>query len=225
MKRSVKQVRRVIALATFLSAVALGVAFADTLSEFQSAASQEGCASIPYTTLRSECNSTQAKVNQWCKGDMGEISCKSIGALSGIRSNIAGIQSKLKSLQTSRKDLERKLSSTSDATLKKSIQTEIGNIDKSIADLEGKIEALEAQAEKDRAVITKRIEVAQACVQHRKSVQALFQEAATKASAETDDEVEALAEQLVAQWEEERDSHLIAIRNYEGAVATCQGKL
>lgn len=204
---------------------AAGVALADTLSDFQKAVAEEGCASIPYTSLRGECNASQAKVNEYCKGGMGEISCKSIGALSGIRSSVAGIQSKLKSLEADRKDKEKKLAATTDASQKSTIQKEIAALDKSIADLEAKVDTLEAQADRDRAMIEQRLTVAQGCVQHRKTVQDIFQQASTKAAAETDDEVEALAEQLIAMWDEERAGHLKTISDYEGAVRICQDKL
>lgn len=206
-------------------AFAAGVALADTLSDFQKAVAEEGCASIPYTSLRSECNASQAKVNEYCKGGMGEISCSSIGALSGIRSNIAGIQSKLKALEGDRKALEKKLAGATDSSQKSAIQKEIATIDRSAADLEAKVGELETRADKDLAVIEQRLTVAQGCVQHRKTVQDIFQQASTKAAAETDDEVEALAEQLIAMWTEERPGHLKTISDYEGAVRICQDKL
>lgn len=221
----IRNVRDLGVLGLLVALCAAGVAVADTLSEFQKAVEEEGCTSIPYTSLRSECNASQAKVNEYCKGRMGEISCSSIGALSGIRSNIAGIQSKLKSLEGDRKALEKKLSATTDSNQKSAIQKEIAAIDKSAADLEAKVATLEAQADKDRAVIERRLAVAQGCVQHRKTVQDIFQQASTKAAAETDDEVEVLAEQLIAMWAEERPGHLKTIGDYEGAVRICQDKL
>lgn len=204
---------------------AADAALADTLSDFQKAVEEEGCTSIPYTSLRSECNASQTKVNEYCKGGMGEISCKSIGALSGIRSSVAGIQSKLKSLEADRKALEKTLAAATDSSQKSSLQKEIAATDKSISDLESKISTLEAQADKDRAVIEQRLGVAHGCVQHRKTVQDIFQQASTKAAAETDDEVEALADQLITMWEEERAGHLKTISDYEGAVRICQEKL
>lgn len=213
------------ALAAFLLLGFSARAHADTLGDFQDAAAQKGCASIPYTSVRSECGNAQDRVNQWCKGGMGEISCKSIGALSGVRTNIAGIRSKLGSLESSRKGLEKQLSSTSDAAQKKTIQTDIKEIDEDIYDLEGKIAALEGQIAKDTAVINQRIEIGQGCVQARKDVQTLFLEARTKASTETDDDVEVIATQLIAYWDKERDIHAIPIRDYEGAVKLCQDRL
>lgn len=201
------------------------MALADTLSDFQTAAAQKGCASIPYTSVRSECGHAQERVDQWCKGDMGEISCKSIGALSGIRNNIAGIQSKLKSLESTRKSLDKQLSATSDAAQKKTIQADIKETDEQIDDLEAKIAALEAQITKDTGLINQRIEIGQGCVQARKDVQSYFLEARTKASAETDDHVEAIATQLIAYWDRERDNHAVPIRNYEAAVKICQDRL
>ena len=68
---------KLIIIATFVLGV-FGV-FPDKLSDFKDAVraarNREGCTSIPYSDLRSNCDSQDRQVDDWCEGRKGPASC------------------------------------------------------------------------------------------------------------------------------------------------------
>lgn len=95
----------------------LGVALADKLSDFKSAASNDGCESIPYSDDRSTCTSQQSPVHEWCDGGRGVVSC--IGGESGTRQIKDAIDKAQRALETA-KDAKR----TADSNRSKSNLTD-----------------------------------------------------------------------------------------------------
>lgn len=212
---------RVLAISTLLIG---GVAVADTLSDYQYAVRQTGCASLPYSDLKSACVNRQRDVDDFCKG-RGRIGCDDLGSVPGLNKNIAGIESKLTELQRERKDQERALASTSDAAKKCTVETEIKEIDQQIADLQSKIATLREQAKVATDEIERRIEIVKSCVAAREDVQKIFDKASTQAAAETDADVIPLASQLRDDWTESGRTHDEAVTSYQAALFKCQQRL
>lgn len=200
-----------------------GAALADTLSDFQYAARQIGCASIPYSDLRSACVNSQRDVDDYCKS-RGKIGCDDLGSVPGLNKSIEGIESKIRSLQSTRKSKEREISSA-DAARKKALEADLEEIDEQIADLQAKIVTMQDQSGVASAEINRRIEVIKGCVQARVDVQDIFDKASTKAAAETDAGVVPLATQLRDAWAESGRTHAEAVSSYQAAQAKCQQRL
>ena len=201
------------------------MALAGTLSDFQAVATQKGCVSIPYASLKSECRTAQSRVEEYCKGSSVAISCNNISSVSDIRDNIERMQANLDTLEVSRKSLEKNLDSTSDAAQQMTLQTQIRALDTKIDDRKRQISIDETIAAEKTELILQRIESGKACVQARKDVQDVFREAIRKASAETDDDVKPIAEGLIVVWNNSLTDHERPIEEYETAVVNCQKKL
>lgn len=212
--------RVVVAVAGLLLAA---VAVADTLSDFQYAARQKGCASIPYSDLQSQCVNTQRKVDDWCKS-RGKIGCDDLGSVPGLNKSIEGIEARIKSLQGNKKTKERELTSA-DSAKKKTIEAELEDIDAEIANLTGRIATLRAQAEQATTEISRRIEIVKGCVQYRTDVQDIFDKVSAQAAAEKDADVIPVARQLIDYWQDEHDGHETAIRDYTTAQQKCEDRL
>src|SRR5438105_4996573 len=88
-------------------------AWADKLDDFKDAVAREGCDSIPYSDVRSNCRSQQDDVHPWCDGSKGPITCDP-GGTRDLRSKLEREQRELDALKDKRRDLEDKRSRAAD---------------------------------------------------------------------------------------------------------------
>ncbi len=199
------------AIALFATLLTLaGVSRADTLSDFQRAASQKGCASIPYDYLNSRCKDAQRKVTEYCKTD--KIGCKGLD-IDPLKKAIDGMKRKIDSLKRERDQFKR------DGN-----RDEADRVDDEIDDIEKRIDDHKRQIDQNKREIDKRVDRGQRCVDARKRVEGAFKDAKSRAKGESNDEVRPLARQLLKQWEAGERGHADAIRSYNRAIDKCKDK-
>jgi hypothetical protein len=100
-------------LTIFAAIIMADVAMAQSASDFQAAAGKEGCAAIPYSNLRDDCEDEQDEVDDWCKSSDRKWSCDKLDP-EGLEKQIASVKRKLDDLKREKGSLESKKSGAKD---------------------------------------------------------------------------------------------------------------
>ena len=213
--------RRVVALGLLLLR---GVAAAENLSDFQKAEDAmengEGCASIPYNSLRSTCESQQRELHPWCDGERGPITCER-GVTASLNTKLVQTIKEVDALEREMSTLQRELSSAA-ADKKAAIQ-------KSLDQKKKELDAAKAtQGSQERELAAHRAEAASAvatlekCIDNRRAVMNVFAAAKDKVTGEQDEEIVPIARELRDAYEASKRGHEIAITGKENALAVCK---
>jgi hypothetical protein len=197
-------------------------AVSQSLNDFQNAVSEansdNGCESIPYSSMKDRCRGKRDGVKDYCK--MDKIGCDELDP-SGIQRKVGEMSDKIVQLKRDRDDLQGKLSSATDQD-KNDIQTKINDLNKQIQDLQGKIEEFNTKRNNEKSIITDRVENGKKCLEFRTDVQKIFIEAKEQAEKETDPAIKPLAEKLIQYWTSKEDGHQKAIDNTNTAINKCK---
>jgi len=226
---------------TFRSLCAAALLFpltarAASLTEFQQAANNKGCASIPYSDLQQKCVNKQPEVDRFCK--QSAYSCDEFDP-TGLKRNIEGLKGKNESLNEKRSELSKlrdqlkdKLSSASSDSDKRDLESKIsqaGHEDDSAKDEiyenNKKIDDWQRKLESERTQINDRIYNGKNCISARVDMQKIFGEAYSNADHETDPGVVVEAKKLLPYWTDEQKRHNEALGNAQTAVEKCSRML
>jgi seryl-tRNA synthetase len=198
-----------------------GVAIAASLDDFKEAVEQKGCTSIPYEDIRDSCKSNSEKVQEYCKGGRGPMTCDDLDP-AGLTKQIENVKQKLEDLKQKKSDLEDKKSHSSDENEQKDLEAQIEAIADQIEKLESKLDEWKDKLEKEQDQINDRIDVGEQCLSYRKAVRDNFVDAKSKAKDESDPDIKPLAEKLVDKWEKGEEGHAKAIELANRAIEKCK---
>lgn len=219
-----------------LLSTAAATAAADNLAAFKAAEREVGCRSIPYSSLRSNCQSRQDVVNGSCKA--GDRSCSGLGTKT-LRENIESIAKKLESLARDRDkikeeigNLKSKLGNAKDDSEKRDIESRIREAENKVAESEKLTAELLARTDdmkKDIAAreskMRDRIPLGETCVQGRADVMRIFEDAISRAGSESDSDIKAIAQPLMKLWRTSVDDHKAPLEQAKDVVEVCRRAL
>lgn len=199
-----------------------GVVIAASLDDFKAAVDQKGCASIPYSDIRDSCKSNSEKVQEYCKGGRGPITCDDLDP-AGLKKQIENVKQKIEDLKQRKRDLEDKKSHSTDDNEQKDLESQIEAVADQLEKLESKLEEWKDQLDKEQHQIRDRIDIGRQCLGYRKAVRDNFLDAKSKAKDESDPDIKPLAEKLIKHWEDGEEGHKKAIELTDRAIEKCTG--
>lgn len=177
---------------------------AQTLDEYKSAADKKGCDSIPFSTLRSNCNDSEREKDKWCYEEKWKCERDTEGLVSSING------------------MKKKLADLNDQRYHASSDDERSKIDNEIKDISDRRDKFLRQLEDERKDISERVERGKKCLEARKKTQEIFKDAITQAKNESDQDKKPYAEKLVSYWESERSRHDDEIEKVSKGIEKCE---
>jgi hypothetical protein len=203
--------------------LASSTAFADKLDDFKRARSETGCKSIPYSDLRSNCNSQQGPVHDWCDGGKGPVSCGSEGTSRRLKEALEKEKKNNEALKQKKRDLEGKRSRSSDESEKSKLSSEIEATEKEIYESGKAIDKANDHLRKRKELVNHAIYSIGKCLDYRRAVMNVFASAQDKVRTEDETpEIEKIARELRDMYEESKRGHKIAITDKDNALSTCK---
>jgi chromosome segregation ATPase len=215
-----------------------GLATADSLQAFQAAdaAGDQGCVTIPYSSLRSRCEYKQSNVNDNCKVE--KRSCRDL-TVKKIQDNIDGMTGKVEKLNREKETLKSerdsnksKLSSAKDDSEKRDLENKIKDaenriyeLEKQVSELSNRMDQMKKDIENNKYTARERISIGEKCRDHRIEVQGVFADARSKAQGESDPQIKPIAARLVSRWDNSTRSHEQEIRNVIDVIDDCKKTL
>lgn len=196
------------------------MARADKVDDFKDAVSKEGCESIPYGDLQSNCKSQQSDVHSWCDGGRGDTRCVK-GVTNKIQAQISTEQRNLNELQEKRRNLADQRSNATDDQDKERLTSEIEALDKEIEESQKRLESFQHDLEARKDQIDKVTETINKCIDYRTAVMNVFAYATDKVRGESDDVLKPYIDQLKEKWANEKEGHEQQIQNRHSSLDTC----
>lgn len=203
-------------------ALGVSVAVADKLSDFKEAVGKEGCESIPYDGLRSDCKSQQSYVHEWCDGNRGPVTCDSENVTRQLKDSVEREQKNLDALKAKKRDLEDQKSRATEDSDKDRLAREIEQVGRDIYDAERRLDQAVRDLEARKKLVDDALYTIGKCLDYRRAVMNIFAAAIDKVRGENDEEIVPFARQLRDKWEAGKRGHEIAISNKENAWETCK---
>lgn len=202
-------------------ALCIHVAEADKLSDFRDAVSQEGCDSIPYGDLRSNCRSQQNEVHPWCDGDRGPVSCD-VNGTRDLQGKVEREQRNLDALKDRRRDIDDKRSHAADDAEKAKWTAELESIDREIEASQKRIDGLRDDFSKRKDFVDNAIYTLNKCIDSRVAVMNVFAYATDKVRGENDEDIKPYAQQLRDKYPVHISGHQTQIDSRKNALEICK---
>jgi hypothetical protein len=222
MKQTIQlNLKRILVTAIIIFAVIFNVAAQATLKDFQEASSQQGCASIPYESLRNRCVEMQGRVNSEC---ITPRSCEDLNP-QGLKEQIRNVTEKISDLGRQKDNLQSQKSQAQNDNDKQDFDNKINDIVTQMNDLQNKIAQWNSTLQGEKETINNNINVGQKCLEYRQNVQQVFKDAKYQASNESDPEIKTIAATLIRMWENGESGHADAISNTEQQINKCKNML
>lgn len=200
----------------------VSTAYADKLSDFKEAVGKDGCDSIPYSDDKSNCNSQQSYVHDWCDGARGPVSCGSESITKQLKGGVEKERKNIEELKDKKNRLETDRSRATDDNEKNRLSKELEQLEKDIYEagkrLDQAVKDLEARAK----LVDDSIYNIGKCLDYRRAVMNVFAYAQDNVRGETDPDIVPLARQLRDKWEQSKRGHEIAITDKDNALRTCK---
>ncbi|HEY4241394.1 MAG TPA: hypothetical protein VGM88_16345 [Kofleriaceae bacterium] len=209
---------------TLIAIVAMGAtARADKLDDFKEAVANidRGCKSIPYSDQRSNCDTQQSYVHDYCDGDRGPVRC-AVNETRRLKDAVDREQRALEDLRKQRSDVDGRVSSAPDDQARDELRRQLYELDKQIDEQQKKVRQAQDDLEKRKDLVAKAIDTIGKCIDYRRAVRNIFDYAHDKAGGEGDPDIKPLAQQLRAKWDEEKSGHEEQIQNRENSKKTCE---
>lgn len=195
-----------------------GAVAAATLEDFKEAVSKQGCESIPYESIRYDCDDRD--VNEWCKNSSRKISCDGLDPRS-IKTKIDNVNQKIANLKRERDELSSKANRATDEKESQSFEDRARARQNEIYELENKIERWESDLSSEKWAIDDRKYNGERCVAAREVIVKAFSDAKARAKSESDPLIKPYAERLISKWEAGEPGHATSIQNYKKSVEKC----
>lgn len=211
---------KIVVVATL--ALGVSVAVADRLSDFKDAVGKDGCDSIVYSDLKSNCTSEQSYVHDYCDGSKGPVTCGSENITRQLKSNIEKEKKNIDDLKEKKSKLENEKSRATDDNEKNRLSKEIEQVEKDIYEGGKRLDQANKELDDRKKLVDDAIYNLGKCVDYRRTVMNVFGYAQDKVRGETDPDIVPLARQLRDKWEESKRGHAIAITDKENALRTCK---
>ncbi len=209
--------------------VALGVsvAVADKLSDFKDAVdaanSGKGCESIPYSDIRSSCQSQGSQVHDWCDGGKGPVTCGSEAISRQVKANVEKEERELKELREKKSRLETDKSRASTDEDKAKLANEISQVERQISDGEKAVEQAKRDFETRKKLVDDAVYTLDQCIAYRRAVMNSFAGALDKVRNENETpEIAELARKLRDKYEASKSGHEEQITARTNAYNTCK---
>ena len=208
-------------------ALSASMAFADKLSDFKDAVAaanaNEGCKSIPYSDLRSNCTSEGSQVHDWCDGSKGPVTCVSEDITRQVKNAVEKERKNVQDLKEKKSKLEDDRSRASNDDEKSKITKEIEQVERDIYDAGKRVEQAEKDLDARRKLVEDAIYNLDRCISYRRAVMNVFAAALDKVRNEDETpEIKDLARQLRDKYEEAKPGHETQITGRSNALATCK---
>jgi hypothetical protein len=197
-------------------------ALADKLSDFKEAVGKEGCESIVYSDLKSNCSSEQGNVHDYCDGPRGPVGCGSESITRQLKGNIDKEKKNIEELKDRKSKLETDRNRATDDNEKNRLSKEIEQVEKDIYEAGKRLDQAVNDLDTRRKLVDDSIYNIGKCLDYRRSVMNVFAYAQDKVRGETDPDIVPLARQLRDKWEESKRGHGIAITDKENALKICK---
>ena len=216
---------KLIIIATFVLGV-LGM-FPDKLSDFKDAVnaanSRKGCESIPYSDLRSNCTSQDSRVDEWCEGKRGPVSCDRESLTREAKSAIEQEKKNVEELKEKKNKLESDKSRASTDDEKNKIAKDIEQVEKDIYEGGKRVDQAEKNLEARKKLVEDAIYNIGQCIDYRRAVMYVFATALDKVRNEDETpEIKDLARQLRDYYESTKSGHEIQLTNRNNALEICK---
>lgn len=209
-------------LSLFATLLVANVAGAQSLSDFKDAAGETGCKAIPYSSLRSSCESKQRDIDTSCKVE--SWTCDKLNP-EGLKKQIENVKGKIEELKKEKQSLESKKPGAKDDTEKREIENKISETEKEIRKFEEMIDGWQKKLEDERKEIRERISMGEKCRDARQDQIKIFAEAKSKAKGETDAEIKPYAQKLVEKYEAGERGHENVLDLVKRGIEKCKGML
>lgn len=201
-----------------------GTTWADKIDDFKEAVNKQGCDSIPYSDLRSTCNSQQDEVHRWCDGEKGPVTCE-LGVTRDLMSKLVSEQKNIEASKDKRRDLDDKRSNAADDQEKSRLTSEIEAVDKEIEASTKTSEGLKSDLENRKYELQKVTDTINHCIDYRRAVMNVFAYAQDKVRGETDPDIQEYARQLRDMYEKSKGGHEIQISNRNNSLDDCKKEM
>jgi hypothetical protein len=200
----------------------------EKVKEFETAhanlvAETRPCLWIPYEGLRDDCiRKGEAETNS-CK--IVTWSCDGSNDTNPVLVDIKKFEERLDKLNDIEKSLKDDLSKAQDKKDEEAIKSANESIEKNkneMSDLSFTIGRYKDALNERRDRAKKRAEFGKACLDTRVEVRKVFEEAASKADHEEEEDVKAIAEKLVPALEKSIEEHKGAIKDVQQGIKICE---
>jgi chromosome segregation ATPase len=209
-------------LALFATLLVADIAGAQSLSDFKDAVGREGCRAIPYSSLRSSCESKQREIDNLCKVE--SWTCDKFNP-DGLEQQISNVKRKIEELKKAKSSLESKKSGAKDDAEKREIDAEISETKKEIEKFEDMMEGWQKKLEEERKKIKDRIYAGEKCRDARQAQAKNFEEAKSKAKGERDEEIKPYAQKLIEKYEAGEKGHATVLGLVKKGIEKCKSML
>ncbi len=212
---------KMIIAATFMLGVS--VALADKLSDFKDAVREDGCKSIPYSDLKSNCQSESSHVHEYCDGSRGPVTCGSENITRQLKDRVEKEKKGVEELKEKKSKLESEKSGAADDNEKKRLEKEIEQVEKDIYEAGKRVDQAIAELETRKKLVDDAIYTIGKCMDYRRAVMNVFGYALDKVRSENETpELQELGRKLRDKYEAEKRGHEIAITEKDNALNTCK---
>lgn len=213
-KISVKYLLSVFALAIFVTVSNPP----QSLDDWKAAQGKEGCESIPYSSYRQQCKENSDDVEKYCKGD--PWSCEKLQT-KALRENMAGISGYISRLEEEKKRLDSQKSSAGSNEEKSDLEKRIREVQDKVDEKTKTLKEMQDNLDDDLREIENRLNIGNQCKKARDNVQQVFSKAADDADRETDQDIKAIASQLITYWKKVAAEHKEAFDNTDRGIDKC----
>ena len=207
--------------ASFLLLLLAQTARGDSVQSFKEVEHKEGCASIPYSSLRGSCRSKQEGVDEWCKHE--RRSCAELGTRGPLEA-IEGMSRKVESLKSEKESLGSRKSSATDEGEKRDLENKIAEIERQMYEIVKRSENHKNRVDENKTNIKERVYRGERCRDHRREVQEVFKDATSRAKSESDPEIKAIAQKLLERWERTSVPHELEIESVKKTIEECRAR-
>jgi DNA repair exonuclease SbcCD ATPase subunit len=202
-----------------LTQFATAQTFDEWKAALEAAKDRKGPESIPYSSLREEAKTKQEKMNELCKTDAW--TCDGLETKS-LREEIKGRTANIEDRKNEVSKLKSDLSNAKTDDEKKELQNKIDAQEKELETKVKELEFKQTSLKTDLSDIDIRIEKGNKCLEARDEVQKVYDNAKSKAGAETDPEKKEIASQLITYWETRKAEHDKIYNDVKGGLDKCK---
>jgi dGTP triphosphohydrolase len=214
---------RKISLKYLLSVVALTLLVTvpnqpQSLDDWKAAQGKEGCESIPYSSYRQQCKENSDDVERYCKSE--PWSCDKLPT-KALRENMAGVAGYISRLKEEKDRLDSQKSNAGSDEEKSDLEKRIREVQDKIDEKTKTLKEMQDNLDDNLREIENRLNIGNQCKKARDNVQQVFSKAADDADRETDQDIKAIASQLITYWKQEAAEHKQAMDNTDRGIDKC----
>jgi hypothetical protein len=211
-----------LALTVTLLSTTIALGQSQKLQDFQAAANVDrGCDTIPYDSLKRNCQDQGKNVHEWCDGGRGPVKCES-GVTAALVQSLVQEHKNEDRLQAQRRDLDDKRNHTDINDEKSKYQQQIEAADKEIEASRRKMDEITRNTSNRKDLVDKTIDTINKCIDYRQATMNVFGDALDKVRQENEPDIKPLAVTLKGKYQDEKEGHQTQITDKENSIKTCK---